>query len=261
MATKASAPQAFIDSKKDPDPSDDHDDSYEEEFVEDDEDDEDDLVSDPDDEEDPAEVEARAIDFVKIDPKTAHVSSAITEGISLISSLSIQLDVFEKAKGTPFIHWCILLGDVLNATKPLVKAEGLKFSDLVHEKVPYLGKRSIQDYMKPAKMKNAESWAFLGKNKLLEAADLLGGSEAEDPLGDLFQKHGLDKDQVMAMKPRKFRELWLKVKSGVVDESVLNLLRKKISDLEKDLHTQQKSRKLNLVKELESLRTVIDNFV
>lgn len=209
--------------------------------------------------EDLAKIEEKARAFVNIDPEKAKVAEEIENGLGLTSSLSLQLDNVETSEGNHALLLMILLGGVLIKLKPLVKKKGLKFSDWMKDQVPYISTRSAQDYMRLAKIKNADSWTFLGKNRLLEVADILAASKAEDPLGALLKRHGLERSAVLTMPKKKLRDVWAKIKDGADRDSATDLLCKKITALEKDLQEAKKAGRLNITAELSSLRTVIDS--
>lgn len=206
-------------------------------------------------------LKARVETFAKLNLKEAHTSLDIQKGADLAADLSLVIDRLKEESGASEISYMFMLGKVLNVLKPLVKGQGVKFTDWVKTTFPSASLRSLQDYMKIAKIKNVESWAFLRNERLLDIADLVIRSTAEDPLKDLFLKHKLTRDQVKALKFEELRELWPKIKNGAYDDSSLNLLRKKISAFEKDLQKDLKSGKLNVGPELSSLKKLIEQFV
>lgn len=207
-----------------------------------------------------ADLKEKAKAFVKVDPGTAKVADEIENGLGLTSSLSLQLENSETGEGNYALLLMILLGGVLNTLKPLLKKKGLKFSDWMKDRVPYISTRSAQDYMKLAKIKNAESWTFLGKNRLLEVADLLAASKAEDPMGELLKRHGLERSTVLTMPKKTLRDVWANIKDVANRDSTTDLLCRKITALEKDLQEARKTGKLNIAAELASLKMVIESF-
>jgi hypothetical protein len=88
----------------------------------------------------------------------------------------------------------IRLGVIFNFQKKLVKKLGYNWMEWFGQNYGMSHFRTVNDYMRLAKIPNIIRYAALGKERLLEIVRQLGTTESIDPVGDHIEKNGLDFD-------------------------------------------------------------------
>lgn len=119
------------------------------------------------------------------------VSKVIEEAKTLATRYTLQTNKAENIFSGTTTKYRIRGGILWNITKTLVKAEGYEWVTWFKKNFGGREFRTVQDYMRLAKIPGIIRYAFLGKERLIQVAIYLKefGAETDDPVGGFFKKY------------------------------------------------------------------------
>ena len=119
------------------------------------------------------------------------VSKLIEEAKNLAAKYTLQTNKAENIFSGTTTKYRIRGGILWNITKTLVKTEGYEWVTWFKKNFSGREFRTVQDYMRLAKIPGIIRYAFLGKERLIQVAIYLKefGAETDDPVGAFFKKY------------------------------------------------------------------------
>jgi len=116
---------------------------------------------------------------------------------NIVTRYTLQINMVESTLSGTTTKYRIRQGMVFNITKPLVKAiNGPKWIEWFNDNFDAREFRTVQDYMKLAKVKNIIRYAVFGKERLLQIERQLTNEnkETDDPVGSFIDRNGIQFD-------------------------------------------------------------------
>lgn len=123
--------------------------------------------------------------------KSKNISQVIEEAKNLATKYTVQTNMADNRLGGTITKYRIRQGKLFNIIKRLVQSKGLMWTYWFKENFDKRDFRTVEDYMRLAKIPGVISYGFLGKERLIQIAKYLKefGTEAKDPIGDFFKKY------------------------------------------------------------------------
>jgi len=118
----------------------------------------------------------------------------LEEAKKLAARYTLKINVVENSLRATINKYRIRQGILFNIIKELVRKSKLNWIDWFKENFDARELRSLQDYMKLARIKNIIRYALFGKERLLQIERQLddGQKELDDPISAFLEENGID---------------------------------------------------------------------
>ena len=155
----------------------------------------------------------------------------IQKGKSLLRRFNKAYNVSLNAKEGVFTRYAIMMGQVLNALKKLVKkSSDLNWEEYASKELRFIKTRTRQDYMLLAKKENVEHYALLGKDRLVHLIRVT--KKDDEKIGEFLTRHGIEFDPEKEQEIDKFKmDVDVAIEMDRLKENGLDIDKEKIRKL------------------------------
>jgi len=144
------------------------------------------------------EIYRQAEDFINNESKTKGREDAearLGRASDLLENFNKSFNASSSTVEAVRTKYAIMMGKILLRMKVLAKAAGRLFGDYASQNLSFIQERTRQRYMRLASRPDAYKYAIVGIERLLflinETQEDIKKNTSRDPIGDLFEKHGL----------------------------------------------------------------------